>query len=210
MRGKNMKIKFIFLLGTFFIVGVLSGCITPEQPEVENKPPDVDFEYLIWGGGDAYAGSRIIFTDLTLDFGNLTYLWDFGDGRTSTEEDPEHIYDEAGTFTITLTVTDEGGEIGTKTDIITILNIGPEITDIDFGSSTITPNEELTFNAVVSPGSGDIISYDWDFGDGHTSNEPSPTHTYTIDGFVTIKVTVIDENGLTDTHEKSVLISSQL
>jgi immune inhibitor A len=86
-------------------------------------------------------------TDLTValtntskqGFGNLTYLWDFGDSSSSTVENPSHTYNTAGTYTITLVTTDSIGNEVTANQVITvsspIITATASTTTTDNGSS---------------------------------------------------------------------------
>lgn len=81
--------------------------------------PLADFEADTVTG---YAPYKIIFTDTSLNTATPTsYLWNFGDGQTSTAKNPEHTYSEHGIYTVTLTVSNAAGEdVETKTDLITV------------------------------------------------------------------------------------------
>ena len=100
--------------------------------------------------------------------------WDFGDGTTSAESSPSHIYTEAGTYTVTLTVSGPGGD---DTEIcggcITVEHPAPVAS---FTSSTTSGPYDLPVT-FTSTSTGPITDYLWDFGDGATSTEASPTHT---------------------------------
>ena len=70
---------------------------------------------------EGYAPLTVQFTDLSTNT-PTSWLWDFGDGETSTEENPEHTYNEAGIYTVTLTATNGGGsDDEVKEDYITVL-----------------------------------------------------------------------------------------
>jgi PKD repeat protein len=68
--------------------------------------------------------------------------------------------------------------------------------DVTYGALPLT----VTFTDLSLPGSSAIVSWDWDFGDGETSTEQNPIHTYYAIGTYTVSLTVIDENGLSDTE----------
>ena len=79
-----------------------------ELPPPENKPPVADFEF---SPAQPAAGQTVKFTDKSKDpDGQVkSWSWDFGDGTTSTEQNPSHVYRTAGTFTVKLIVTDDQG-----------------------------------------------------------------------------------------------------
>jgi gliding motility-associated-like protein len=127
------------------------------------------------------------FTNLTPPNPNLIYLWDFGDGTTSTATNPTHTYTQLGNFNVQLTVTN------------TVLNCTKTKTKnnyIKINSSlafTYTPTTgcepfDVTFTNTTS---GTTSNWFWDFGDGSTSTQQNPTHTYQTDGcyFVTLTAT---------------------
>lgn len=144
--------------------------------------------------------------------GNISgYLWDFGDGLTNnTRSSIDHGYNSPGTYTVSLTVQ---GEFGSSTKVkeayITVGETMPEtFLYAEFkgsGQTGIVPTEasfdDLSF--------GDIVSWAWDFGDGETSTEKNPSHTYETPGNYTVTLTVTDVNGdsATEVKEKFVLAS---
>ena len=130
-------------------------------------------------------------------------------GATSTEADPTYTFNTAGSYDVSLTVTDEGGL--TDTDIITIVvsdagNLPP--------TAVITANPqsgevplEVTFTGDGSTDDGTIVSYSWDFGDGATSTDANPTHTFTEPGIYTVTLTVEDDGGLTDSANITITVT---
>jgi len=135
--------------------------------------------------------------------GVLTYLWDFGDGATSTLANPRHIYTTAGTFIISLTVSDNAWITGTSLGI-TVLNQPPVVIPTALPINGPAPlNVQFTANG--SDPDGTIQTYLWDFGDGASSTLANPLHTYTTVGTFTATVTVTDNFGLT--AQASVVIT---
>lgn len=131
----------------------------------------------------------------------LTYLWDFGDGSSATGPTPSHLYAFGGTFTVGLTVIDSvGGEDYAETLInVTEVNDQPvALTNGPYVSSTETAilfDASASYdpdNRDASPDNNQTLTFLWDFGDGSTSTEISPNHSYTDPGGYTVTLTVFD------------------
>lgn len=129
----------------------------------------------------------------------VSYSWDFGDGNTATGVSPTHTYLTAGTFTVSLTVTDDAGDTGTDNTTATIgLGNQPPVANAN-GPYSGTVNVALSFDGSASNDpDGMIISYSWDFGDGNTGTGANPTHTYTTANMYNVTLTVMDDAGATD------------
>lgn len=125
---------------------------------------------------------------LTVQFNNLssggfTYAWDFGDGGTSTDKNPLHVYD-AGDYSVTLTVTSVFGCSSslTKTDYIHVVHEPVACATTQEDLSQAYDLSQATFHFENCSQFAD--TYQWFFGDSATSTELNPTHTYTaIDTF---------------------------
>lgn len=135
----------------------------------------------------------------TVSSGTITgYNWDFGDGQTSTDTNPTHNYNAAGTFPVKLTITTSDGCTNSKT---TNVVVAPAI--IDFTASLKQGCSSLSTTFTVYANASDpIISYSWDFGDASTSAAPSPSHTYTSTGKYDVSLTVTTTNGCTIAFQK--------
>lgn len=125
--------------------------------------------------------------------------WDFGDGSTSNEQHPVHIYTTADTFSVTLTVTGPGGsDAMTKIDYIIVSEQPPVAAfaaNVTFGFRPLT----ISF---IDSSKGIITSRVWDFGDGVQSSDQNPMHTYTTADTFTVTLTVTGPGG-TDTETKT-------
>ena len=123
--------------------------------------------------------------------GYSSYVWDFGDGGTSTNKDADHIYTAAGTYNASVEITNG---CGASTTVLVPVNI---VDDMPVGNwyyqiygDSACPNDEVLF---VAENSGNGISYSWDFGDGTSSNGYNFAHSYTNPGLYII--TIIATNG---------------
>ncbi|MEO1516551.1 MAG: PKD domain-containing protein [Bacteroidota bacterium] len=127
---------------------------------------------------------------------NLTYLWDFGDGNSSTDQNPSHCYQSEGTFTVCLTVTDDRmcSEQLCRTNYIQIVDPVADFT-ADVTSSSCPP---LTVN--FTNNSTNATRYLWDFGDGSGfSSVENPTTTYSESGNYDVQLIVSNTPNCFDT-----------
>ena len=114
------------------------------------------------------------------------WAWDFGDGGTSTDQNPTHTYTSPGHYTVTLTSsrgTSESSNTITKTDFITVY------TNADFMATHRTGYNSLSVQ-FVDKSTGNPTSWSWDFGDGELSSEQNPVHLYSYPGVYTIRLMV--------------------
>jgi len=125
----------------------------------------------------------------------VEYLWDFGDGTISDEENPVHTYYESGTFNVALTVTGPGGEQDTeiRPAIVTVHPRAEAYFTVNPPVITI-PDQVFFLNL-----STNADSYFWDFGDGSTSTEFSPYHFYETTGWHPVTLYADNEFGCRDT-----------
>lgn len=143
-------------------------------------------------------GSVIAFSAVITDSGSAdthTYDWDFGDGNSSTQAAPSHTYADNGVYNVTLMVLDDdGGGPAVDSLTVTVDNVAPTVeigSDKNVGEGTIVP-----FSAIVTdPGSGDTHIYDWSFGDGNSSTQAAPSHTFADNGVYTVTLTLSDDDG---------------
>ncbi len=142
--------------------------------------------------------------------GNLTYSWNFGDGGSSTATSPSHVYTAGGSFTVTLTATNQNGglqDVVTSTFTVSIKPKASFTTNLNFnGDAYANPIVELTNTSSVADVNGNL-SYAWVFDDGFTTSATSPSHTFTAAGNHTVTLTVTNNNqGVTDVASSSVVI----
>jgi len=147
----------------------------------------------------AFVGSPTSGTEpLTVSFtdqstGSITsWSWTFGDGGTSTSQNPSHEYTSDGTYNVSLTVTGPGGSDGeTKNGYITV---NPCV--LPTANFTGSPTSgEVPLNVDFTNSSTGATSYSWTFGDGGTSTATNPSHTYTAAGTYTVELTATNSCG---------------
>ena len=132
-----------------------------------------------------------------------SWYWDFGDGTTSEDaQTAVHTFTKPGTYTVTLTVTNDGGsDTVSKANYITA-SAASEMPIASFYSlqaeKEVTRGESLDVPATVSfidSSTGSPASWFWDFGDGETSTVKNPTHKYVEAGSYTVTLTVTNDAG---------------
>ncbi len=115
-----------------------------------------------------------------------SYRWEFGDGTSSSEADPEHLFGSAGNYSVNLKINTDYGCQQYISNIERIFDSTSfcRISSTNPGGSTKTIAFSTNFVNTA-------FSFIWDFGDGHSSNLPQPSHTYAIAGTYPVKVKVI-------------------
>jgi PKD repeat protein len=174
-----------------------TGTKTDTVNAAAHQNPTVSFTGTVNNLEVAFAGSAVLG-----DGANITgYAWDFGDGGTSTIADPSHTFATVGAQTVTLTVTDSQGAIGSKTQTVTTVHTAPSAAF----TSTVA-NLAVSFNAATSKAfdAATITGYSWDFGDKTSGTGVRPNHTYNSVGTFKVLLTVTDSLGSTDTFTGTV------
>ena len=176
-------------------------------PVAVNQPPAADPNGPYNGTVGAplqFDGSASSDPDGTI----VSFSWDFGDGSSGTGISPSHTYNTDGTFTVTLTVTDDAGATDTASTAATIaLGNQAPVADPN-GTYTGSVGLPVQFDGSASNDpDGTITSYSWNFGDGNTGTGETPTHTYDAAGTYNVTLTVMDDAGVTDSAGTTATIS---
>lgn len=138
--------------------------------------------------------TKVTFIDNSAGSTPMTREWDFGDGTTSSEQNPEHTYLRRGTYTVSLTVKNAyGTSTATKKNYITI-GMEPKA---DFSGSPDSGDAPLTVK-FSDRSSGQVTRWNWDFGDGKGSSEQGPVHTYWSGGNYNVILTASNDYGSSD------------
>lgn len=132
-----------------------------------------------------------------------SWLWDLGNGSTSTIQNPTSTYINPGSYTVTLTATNASGS-STTNITITVIN-GPVANFTSTDTAGCTPHT-VTFTDQSTTSSGTITQWEWNFGDGNTSTQQNPVHTYTMAGTFNVFLKVTNNSGCTNTIFKQQYI----
>ncbi|MDQ2054593.1 PKD domain-containing protein [Halobellus sp. H-GB7] len=182
------------------------------QTTPDNQDPSASFSA---SPSDPTVGDSVSFDasgSSDADGSIASYEWDFGDGTSATGASPSHSYDSAGSYTVSLTVTDDDGATATTQQTITVSEAAPEnqAPSASFSASPSDPavGDSVSFDASgSSDADGSIASYEWDFGDGSTDSGDSVTHTFSSPGDYDVELTVTDDDGATDTTTQTVSVA---
>ncbi|MDT8393725.1 MAG: PKD domain-containing protein [Bacteroidales bacterium] len=162
--------------------------------DVHYAPPTAGFVGTPTSGTTPLA---VTFIDLSTDSVN-TWSWNFGDGASSLVQNPAHLYQIPGTYTVSLSVTGPGGnDLEVKTDYITVSDLPPVA---DFSGDPTSGNFPLLVS-FTDESQGPVTSYTWYFGDGETSGIQHPGHTYQNSGNYTVSLKTLGPGG-TDSISK--------
>jgi YVTN family beta-propeller protein len=157
------------------------------------------------------ASSTLGSVPLTVSFADQSsgspdsWNWNFGDGKYSFGQNPEHTYSKAGRYSVSLTASNTyGSSTLTKTSYIAISSsLNPPVTN--FSASPNSGKVPLTV-CFIDQSTGSPTSWKWNFGDGNTSTDRNPVHTYNKKGKYTVVLTTASAGG-SDTVQKFTLIN---
>jgi PKD repeat protein len=141
------------------------------------NPPVANFT---WSG----SGLNWYFTS-TSTGSPTSYLWSFGDGNTSTQQNPTYSYATGGTYQVCLTATNANGSDST---CHMVYAVAPPVANFTVGGTGL-------YHSFTSTSTGNPTSYSWTFGDGGTSTLQNPTHTYAAYGTYQVCLTVSNSFG---------------
>jgi large repetitive protein len=144
----------------------------------------------------------------------LTYAWKFGDGSTATGATPTHVYGAAGTYTVTLTVTDVNGRSSAPATTSATIGAGPNQAPLANPGGPYYANPgtavQLDGRASSDPDGNLPLTYAWSFGDGTTGTGATPAHVYATTGTYSVTLTVTDAKGLRSAPASSTVTVSAI
>lgn len=187
--------------GTYEVVlsvNSAAGCSNTYRQEVTvYEEPAVTFSYD--AGTGVCTNKEIDFSNTTTVPSEATFLWSFGDGTTSTAENPQHLYEEVGDYEVELMI-EFAGCSSTIQETLTV-NPGPAV---DFEASNICLGEATSFTNLST---GEFLTgYQWDFGDGFTASVDNPEHSFEESGTKIVMLTAETSNGCDVSISKAIEI----
>jgi PKD repeat protein len=193
MKRKNYGVyaALTVLLLALLIPGAFASSSSQSGYITVGLAPVADFDALY-----AYntVPATVAFRDHSTGSTPLIYLWQFGDGATSTGQNPSHIYIRKGLYTVRLTVTNAYGSSSETKENYIAIGLPPKA---DFSGKPTVGNTPLAVE-FTDRSTGYPTSWIWNFGDGKGSAEQSPVHTYWSSGEYTVTLTSANEYGTSD------------
>ncbi len=172
-----------------------------QNPTDEQQSPVAGFTSNITSGD---VPLTVQFTD-TSTGRPTSWLWDFGDKNTSTDQNPKHTYTKEGNYTLSLTVNNTvGSNTVIKASCITVNSLRSPIAA--FSASPTSGKATLKVKFSDKSTGGAATSWTWNFGDGKSSNVKNPEHKYSKAGKYTVSLTVKNSAG-TNTAKKTNYIT---
>ena len=166
-----------------------------------NQPPAANFT-------NTTSGLTANFTDTSTDSDGTiaSRSWNFGDSTTSTATNPSRTFAAAGTYTVSLTVTDNKGATNTTSKAVTVAVAAnkPPVANFSATTSALT----ATFADSSTDTDGTVALRSWNFGDSTTSTLVNPSRTYAAAGTYNVTLTATDNQGASNSITKSVTVSS--
>ena len=188
--------------GTYTVTLIVNssnlGCSDTLQQTIDIYPSPVSqFTFT-----NQCFGVPISFIDQSINA--VSYNWNFGDNTNSITQNPQHLYNTSGNFSVSLTVSSANGCTNTSIQTITVYpkpNANFSATEVCYGIA----NEFTNLSNVIAP---DIITtYQWNFGDNNTSGTQDPQHTYLQAGLYNTTLIVTTNHNCSDTITLPVIVN---
>lgn len=138
-----------------------------------------------------------------------SWLWEFGDGTVSNEQNPSHLYLEGGTYDVSLTVQAGGARETVRKQGFVRVSSGAITVDFAASRTNIAVNGTVNFTDLSVSGNTPVTSWLWEFGDGGTSTDPNPYHQYNASGLYSVTLTVNTLFGSAFATKPNFIIVSQ-
>lgn len=176
-------------------ISTTTGCSSTSTQMVWVGVPPVGCQAMFaWQPADTLPGfvpNQISFFDLSTGT-PATWFWDFGDGTSSSEQNPVHVYLQPGDYMVCLTISSNDSSCNDmicQPVFVGMPPFGCQANFYYFPGDTSNINTLNTFQ-FVDASQGDPTSWLWNFGDGTTSTEQNPTHTYAVPAIYHVCLTI--------------------
>jgi PKD repeat protein len=193
--------KHIYTSGGTYIIKLTAtgeGGTNSISKEITIKSP-VPVANFTFAGDNNDAPCEVSFLNSSTNA--TSFVWEFGDGTTSTEKDTKHTFTTGGIFTVKLTATGEGGSNSTSKDVT--IKFPAPVADFTYtGGNFIAPCTVIFANV-----STNATSFQWEFGDGEVSTLSNPTHTYINGGNFVVRLIATGDGGNTSISKEITIIS---
>lgn len=195
---EEQKIRMISIVWIICLLTFIAGFqCSKKSIEPETKPPIASFFYSV-------NGREVQFVDESTDpDGEITaWDWKFGDGSKSTVRNPSHRYANLGTFDVRLTVTDNDGKTSSCSHALHVVNQSPLASFVYSIDGCV-----VQFTDQSTDDEGEIVAWDWKFGDGSISDVQNPIHRYKVAGTYEVVLVVTNNIGASDTASQSITVT---
>ena len=192
--------------GTFKITLKVNGelCSDSFSDEVVVHPMKPEIHY----GPDAEGCPPLKVEFINDTEGAAEYLWEFGDGNSSNVEDPVHVYNKPGEYTVRLTAYAEDATVDNS--------VAEDVRIIVYETPLAYFSVDPIFVKLPGPpikftdeSSDDVVSWTWDFGDENASSEQNPYHEYTSEGTFHVTLDVVNDKGCTASYTKTDAVTTE-
>ncbi|HRH67682.1 MAG TPA: PKD domain-containing protein [Bacteroidia bacterium] len=161
----------------------------------------------------AYFGFSVLASQFNVSFFDTSYTgtgniiswsWDFGDSTTSNLQNPNHTYPGPGSYQVCLTITTSTGCSSTYCDRVDFLSTSCQAGFGNYGANPL----QITFVDYSTSSSGTITGWTWDFGDGGSSTQSNPVHSYAAGGYYPVCLTISTTTGCMDTYCETIYVAT--
>ncbi|MBA9078109.1 PKD domain-containing protein [Rufibacter quisquiliarum] len=169
------------------------------EVEVHPNPvADFDFATVCTNDSTRFTDKSTVTTGETITH----WRWDFGDGQTSTKQHPVHLYKKPGTYTVKLQIQTQAFCLTDVSKTITIF----EPPALKFSASSTCDGKSMVFQNQTTVAVGNVVRWEWDFGDGTTSNEEHPRHLFPSHGTYTVRLKATSDQGCSEASSLVVTV----
>lgn len=177
-----------------------AGCSNQTQQDITIYPVPVP----AFTNNTACENYATLFNEQsTISSGNIVnWFWNFGDGNNMNEQNPSHTYFTFGNYNATLTVTSNNGCVASITQPVTV-HASPIP---DFTATNVCHTNGNIFTNTTTLGQGAVAINNWDFSDGNTSLQNSPSHIFALPGTYQVTLTTTTDNGCTESVTKPAVV----